>query len=84
MEGSCEHGDEHSGSIKGKVFFEKISNYKLLKLDSVDCVAPRCDVINSIFVCYKSISLMNLCVELCAMPRYEKQAHRFAGILLSA
>jgi hypothetical protein len=31
---SCEHGDEHMGSIKGGEFLDKLSDYYLLKKDS--------------------------------------------------
>jgi hypothetical protein len=33
--GSCDHGNEHSGYIKGGEFFDRLSYYKLLKKDSV-------------------------------------------------
>jgi hypothetical protein len=29
--GSCEHGNEPSGSIKGEVFLDLLSEYELLK-----------------------------------------------------
>jgi hypothetical protein len=32
--GSCEHGNEPSGSIRGEEIIDKVSNYKLLKEDS--------------------------------------------------
>jgi hypothetical protein len=34
MEGSCEHGNEHSGSIKYWEILEKLSDWWLLKKDS--------------------------------------------------
>jgi len=38
MAGSCEHGDEPSGSIKKGGSLEQLSNYKRLEKDSVPCV----------------------------------------------
>jgi hypothetical protein len=32
--GFCEHGNEHSGSIKGGEFLDWLVDYKLLKKDS--------------------------------------------------
>jgi hypothetical protein len=32
--GSCEHGNEPSGSIKGGEFLDKMSDYKLINRDS--------------------------------------------------
>jgi hypothetical protein len=34
MAGSCERGNEPSGSTKGSVFLDQLSNYQLLKSDS--------------------------------------------------
>jgi hypothetical protein len=34
LEGSCEHGDEPSGPIKGRKFLDEVSDYQLLKKDS--------------------------------------------------
>jgi hypothetical protein len=31
--GSCEHGNEHSSSIKGRTFLDKVSEYQLLRKD---------------------------------------------------
>jgi hypothetical protein len=31
---ACEHGNELSGSVKGVKFFNKLSDYQLLKKDS--------------------------------------------------
>jgi hypothetical protein len=31
--GSCEHGTDSSGCIKGKKFIDQISNFELLKKD---------------------------------------------------
>jgi hypothetical protein len=31
MPGVCEHGNEHSGSIKGEEFLEQLSDYQLLR-----------------------------------------------------
>jgi len=33
--GSCEHGNEHSGSIKGGEFLEQLSDYHLLMMTYV-------------------------------------------------
>jgi hypothetical protein len=33
--GSCEHGDESTGSIRGKIFLEELGDYQLLKNDPV-------------------------------------------------
>jgi hypothetical protein len=35
VDGSCEHGDEHSGSIKYWEILELLSDWRLLKKDSV-------------------------------------------------
>jgi hypothetical protein len=35
VEGCCEHGNEPSGSVKGETFLEEISDYQLLRKDSV-------------------------------------------------
>jgi len=37
--GSCEHGDEHSGSIKGGKFLDYLSDYQLLTEDSTELVS---------------------------------------------
>jgi hypothetical protein len=34
MEGSCEHGNESSGSIKFSELLEQLSDWRLLKQDS--------------------------------------------------
>jgi hypothetical protein len=35
--GSCEHGNEPSGSVKGGVFLDQLSGCWLLKKDSASC-----------------------------------------------
>jgi len=35
--GSCEHGNETSGSVKGREFLDYLSNYYNLKKDSALC-----------------------------------------------
>jgi hypothetical protein len=39
--GCCEHGNEILGSIKCGVFLDKLSDYKLLKEDSVELVIKK-------------------------------------------
>jgi hypothetical protein len=40
--GCCEHGNEPSGSVKGKEFLDKLSYYELLNKDS----APYTSLVN--------------------------------------
>jgi hypothetical protein len=41
VEGSCEHGNELSGSIKCWEVLEQLHNWKLLKKGSAPCVSDR-------------------------------------------
>jgi hypothetical protein len=38
MAGCCEHGNEPSGSIKGKELLDLMRNYQLIKKDSVESI----------------------------------------------
>jgi hypothetical protein len=37
MAGSCEHGNEASGSVKSEEFLDQVNDYQLLKRDSASC-----------------------------------------------
>jgi hypothetical protein len=37
---SCEHGNEHPGSVKGRKFLDQFSDYQLLTNDSAALAIP--------------------------------------------
>ena len=40
MTSSCANGNELSGSIKGRILFDELTNYQILKFDYVPLSSP--------------------------------------------